>query len=54
MSIRHAVQRLGTDTQKITIFTDSQAALHRIKNDKEGPEYVGILSPFLIWHHKYH
>jgi ribonuclease HI len=37
MAIRHAAQRFGTDTQKITVFTDSQAALHRIENDKEGP-----------------
>jgi ribonuclease HI len=37
MAIRHAAQRFGTDTQKITVFTDSQAALHRIKNGKEGP-----------------
>jgi hypothetical protein len=36
MAIRHATQRFGTDTQKITVFKDSQAALHRIKNDKEG------------------
>jgi hypothetical protein len=37
MVIRHAAQRFGTDTQKITVFTDSQAALRRIKNDKKGP-----------------
>jgi ribonuclease HI len=37
VAIRHAAQRFGTDTQRITVFTDSQAVLHRIKNEKEGP-----------------
>jgi hypothetical protein len=37
MAIKHAAQRFGIDAQKITVFTDTQDALHRIKNDKEGP-----------------
>jgi hypothetical protein len=35
MAIRHAALRFGRNTQKITVYTDSQ--LHGIKNYKDGP-----------------
>jgi hypothetical protein len=38
MVIGHAAQKFGSDTQNITVFTDSQAAHHHIKNDKEAPD----------------
>jgi ribonuclease HI len=38
MAVRHAAQIFCTDTQKIMVFTDSQAALRYIKNDKEDQE----------------
>jgi hypothetical protein len=36
VAIRHAAQRFGTDTQRITVFTDSQATLHCIKKSQRG------------------